>query len=278
MKRVAEWALGTAQARGASYAEARVVHERDRSLATKNGKIATASSFESMGAGIRVIAGGGWGFAATEDLTREGVERCAAEATAIARASATVKERPLELVPEAPAKADWSSPCKIDPFTTSVDDNLQLLMKIDEALRGVQGVTLAEANLNFRRTEQWFYNTEGSDIHQTRYHDRRGLCRSRICRQRNPETLLSEFFRRAVAEQGLRADRRVEAVGECAAHRRRMRGAAQGGAMSRGTARPWCWILRRWDCRFTSRSAIRSNSIACWHGSEFRRNIVSHAR
>ena len=72
MKQVAEWALGTAQARGASYAEARVVHERDRALATKNGKIGTASSFESMGAGIRVIADGAWGFAATEELTRAG--------------------------------------------------------------------------------------------------------------------------------------------------------------------------------------------------------------
>ena len=39
MKQLAEWALGTAQARGASHAEARVVHERDRALATKNGKI-----------------------------------------------------------------------------------------------------------------------------------------------------------------------------------------------------------------------------------------------
>ena len=169
MEQGAEWALGTAQARGASYAETRVVHERDRSLATKNGKIGTASSFESMGAGIRVIADGAWGFAATEDLSREGIERCAAEATAIAKASARVKERPLHLVPEKPAKVDWSSPCAIDPFTTSVSDNLELLMSIDAALRGVQGITLAEANLNFRRSEQWFYNTEGSDIHQTRF-------------------------------------------------------------------------------------------------------------
>ncbi len=169
MEQGAEWALGTAQARGASYAETRVVHERDRSLATKNGKIGTASSFESMGAGIRVIADGAWGFAATEDLSREGIERCAAEAAAIAKASARVKERPLHLVPEKPATIDWSSPCAIDPFATSVSDNLELLMSIDAALRGVQGITLAEANLNFRRSEQWFYNTEGSDIHQTRF-------------------------------------------------------------------------------------------------------------
>ncbi|HUO60732.1 MAG TPA: TldD/PmbA family protein, partial [Candidatus Acidoferrales bacterium] len=67
-----------------------------------------------------------------------------------------------------PAKADWSSPCKIDPFSVPVSDCLALLMKIDETLRSVEGVTLAETNMNFRRHEQWFYNTEGADIHQTR--------------------------------------------------------------------------------------------------------------
>ena len=168
MRNIAEWALGTAQARGATYAEARIVHERDRALATKNGKIGTASSFESLGVGIRVLADGAWGFAATENLTQEAVERCAAEAVAIAKASALVKERPVELVPEPPAKADWSSPCRIDPFSTSIDDNLALLMSIDSALRAVAGITLAETNLNFRRHEQWFYNSEGADIHQTR--------------------------------------------------------------------------------------------------------------
>ncbi len=168
MKNIGEWALGTAQARGASYAEARMVHTRDRVLTTKNGKIGTALSLESMGAGIRVIADGAWGFAATENLTQEAVERCAAEAVAIAKASARVKERPVALAPEPVAQADWSSPCRIDPFTTSIADNLALLMSIDAALRGVQGVTLAEANLNFRRHEQWFYNTEGAAIHQTR--------------------------------------------------------------------------------------------------------------
>ena len=169
MKHIAEWALGTAQTRGASYAEARVVNERDRALATKNGKIGTASSAESTGVGIRVIADGAWGFAATENLAKEAVERCAAEAVAIAKASARVKEHPVQLVPEKPAKIDWSSPCRIDPFTTSIEDNLQLLMSVDATLRSVQGVTLAETNLNFRRYEQWFYNTDGSDIHQTRH-------------------------------------------------------------------------------------------------------------
>src|ERR1041385_161908 len=70
---------------------------------------------------------------------------------------------------EKPVVAEWTTPYKIDPFTTSVEQNLELLLKIDSELRSVNGVTLAETNMNFRREEQWFLSSEGSDIHQTKY-------------------------------------------------------------------------------------------------------------
>ena len=167
MKQLASWALETAKLRGASLAEARIVDERNRSLATKNGKVAAASDAESLGIGIRVIAGGAFGFAATDDLSRKGVEACAARAVDIARASATVKAHQLRLVPEPPARTEWSSRCEIDPFAISIEKNLELLFAVDEELRKVKGVTLAETNMNFRRYEQWFFSSEGSEIHQT---------------------------------------------------------------------------------------------------------------
>ncbi len=46
---------------------------------------------------------------------------------------------------------------------------MDLLTKIDAELRSVAGVTLAETNMNFRREEQWFYSSDGADIHQTKY-------------------------------------------------------------------------------------------------------------
>ena len=168
MKQIAGWALETARVRGASHGEVRIVDERERALATKNGKIGGASDGESLGCGIRVIADGGFGFAATENLSRDGMERCAAEAVQIAKASARVQSSELRLAPEKPVQVDWASPCAIDPFRISIEENLDLLLKIDAELRSVDGITLAEANLNFRRYEQWFFNSEGSEIHQVR--------------------------------------------------------------------------------------------------------------
>ena len=167
MKEIAAWALETAKLRGATLAEARIVDERHRSLATKNGKIGSASDAESLGIGIRVIAAGAFGFAASDDLSREGVQACAARAVDIAKASATVKSQELRMAPEPAHRAGWASPCQIDPFSIPIEKNLELLFAIDHELRRKSGVTLAEANMNFRRYEQWFYSTEGSEIHQT---------------------------------------------------------------------------------------------------------------
>jgi TldD protein len=169
MKHVLDWALDLAIERGASYAGARIVDDRSRSLATKNGKVSHASDAESLGIGIRVIADGAWGFAASDDLSRAAVETAAARALAIAKASARVKSEDVRLAPERPVVAEWSTPVLIDPFTTSIERNLDLLLKIDSELRAVSGVTLAETSMNFRREEQWFASSEGASIHQSKY-------------------------------------------------------------------------------------------------------------
>jgi TldD protein len=169
MMDVLNWALDLATQRGASFADARVVDDRSRSLATKNGKVGHASDAESLGIGIRVIADGAWGFAAADDLSRPAVEAAADRAFAIAKASARVKLEDVRLATEKPVTAEWTTPFQLDPFTISIEQNLDLLLRIDAELRAVAGVTLAEASMNFRREEQWFASTEGTRIHQTKY-------------------------------------------------------------------------------------------------------------
>ena len=168
MKHIATWALNVASNRGATYADVRVVAQKSRALTTKNGKVGSASDAESVGMSVRVIADGAWGFAASSELGRGAVEKTAAEAVSIARASARVKRENIRLAPEKAVVAEWSTPFLIDPFTVSVEQNIDLLLKIDAELRSVAGITLAETNLNFNREEQWFVSSEGANIHQTK--------------------------------------------------------------------------------------------------------------
>jgi len=168
MRDWADRALGTARVRGATYADVRVMDIRQRDLSTKNGRVGTLSESESLGLGIRVIAEGAWGFASTDRLTREGVQACAAQAVAIAKASALAKRRDVVMVPEDNHTADWQSPCRKDPFRIPLEQQLDLLLAADKEMARVAGVTLTETSMQLRRIEQLFVSSTGSVIRQVK--------------------------------------------------------------------------------------------------------------
>jgi TldD protein len=164
----AQSALEAATQPGISYADVRIVEASDRNLSTKNGRPGSITGSESIGAGIRVLANGCWGFAATDDLTPAGLQSAAALAIAIARSSAKAKKHDVVLAPEDKYVATWNSPCHIDPFSISVDEQLAYLLKVDAELRGNPGVTLSETSFHFERSRQVFASSIGSLIDQTR--------------------------------------------------------------------------------------------------------------
>jgi TldD protein len=170
MREFAQMALDTAVARGATYADVRVMDVRQRYLSTKNHQPSQVRESQSQGLGIRVIADGAWGFASTDDLTRSSIDQTAAQAVAIAQASSLCKSEDVHLAAEDKIVDRWSAACGIDPFTVPVAACLDLLLKINAELLKVQGVTLAEAAMDFRRIEQLFLSSSGSDIYQLKTH------------------------------------------------------------------------------------------------------------
>src|SRR6202051_3891126 len=158
--------LDTAKIRGASYADVRVMHLRQRDLTTKNGQVGTLSQSESIGLGIRVLANGAWGFASTDRLTREGVAACAAQAVSSAKASALAKRSEVVMAPEKPYVDSWQSPFRKDPFEIPLEKQLALLLAAAVEMRRVKGVTLTETAMQFRKIDSWFASSIGSRIHQ----------------------------------------------------------------------------------------------------------------
>ncbi|MGH9772340.1 MAG: TldD/PmbA family protein, partial [Candidatus Acidiferrales bacterium] len=175
MQDYANWALETAKLRSASYADVRVMDIRHREISTKNGEVGTLLESETLGIGIRVVASGAWGFAATDRLTREGVQACAAEAVDIAKASALAKLENVALAPEQPYIDTWQNPFLKDPFRIPVERQIDLLLAADKEMRRVKGVTVAEGSMSFCRIEQLFASTIGSVIHQVKMQSGAGI-------------------------------------------------------------------------------------------------------
>jgi len=171
----AHWAIETAKRRGASYADVRVMDIRHRDISVKNGEVGTLAESESLGIGIRVIANGAWGFASTDRLTREGVQACAAEAVAIAKASGLAKRDNVALAHEEAYVDTWQNPFLKDPFRIPVERQIDLLLAADKEMRRVKGITLAEGSMSFRAIEQLFASSTGSLIHQTKMQSGAGI-------------------------------------------------------------------------------------------------------
>jgi TldD protein len=149
-----------------SYAEARHVATDDEELLVRNGRVDSIDSTAADGVGVRVRAGGGWGFAATREATRAGVEQALRRALAIAESQPAAPAGPLAAVP--PARGHWSCAHERDPFDVSLEDKLELLFAAEQALRGDPRIVRSDATCASRRVRTAFASTDGAACTQER--------------------------------------------------------------------------------------------------------------
>src|ERR1700752_1146960 len=120
--------LDTAVSCGASYAYVRFERTRTERIEVRNGIISALVDAGSRGYGIRALVDGAWGFAASADLTKNGIDRTAALAVAIAKASASIARK---RVGEAPTRAytdSYSTPVATEPESISQGERIAMLL------------------------------------------------------------------------------------------------------------------------------------------------------
>ncbi len=175
MQEIVQQAVAEATAAGADYADARMVTEESESLTVKNQEMEGIDRSRSEGVGVRVLVNGYWGFAATARATDEEVAKTARLAVAIARAAARLPGEPVRLAGVEPVVATWSSSVQVDPFTVPLEEKVSLLMEASRRMQEIQGVSFAEAVLDFYRRHTLFASSEGALIDQTIVHSGGGI-------------------------------------------------------------------------------------------------------
>jgi len=159
--------LDLAVQRGVTYADVRVVERRSEHLAVKNNCPERIASTEEIGFGVRVLAGGAWGFAASSELTAEGAAVAVERALTIARASAQLQSEPVVLPPRPGEAGSYASDLAQDPFAVPLETRLNLLLTCAEAMQRRKAVRVAQAHMNLFREHKWFVSSEGSRLEQT---------------------------------------------------------------------------------------------------------------
>lgn len=175
LKALVEVALNRAKKLGAGYADIRINRYRDERVSLRSapefgsGRVNHVPSiFEShsFGFGVRVIANGAWGFAASHRVNKEEIARVTAEAVEVAKANATARRSPVRLAPVKPATDRWTTPFRQNPFEALISDKLALLQSANENVRKVKGVFMAASGMAFHSEDKFFASTDGSYIQQ----------------------------------------------------------------------------------------------------------------
>jgi TldD protein len=165
-KTLADTALSAAKSKGASYTDVRIGRYLQQYLFTRENKVQNIVNAESFGVGIRVICNGTWGFAATSDVSKEGLAKCADTAVAIAKANAKLQTEPVKLAPQSGlGEVRWKTPIQKNAFEVSVKDKVDLLLKVNsEAMKN--GAGFVNSNLFFINEQKYFASSDGSYIDQ----------------------------------------------------------------------------------------------------------------
>lgn len=165
-KVLADAALNAAKSLGATYADVRIGRYLNQSVSTREKRVQGIQSSESFGVGIRVIAQGTWGFASTNQVTKEGISKATAQAVAIAKANSKFQKEPVKLAPvQGYGDVVWNTPIQKNPFEVPVSEKVELLLNANnEALKN--GASFVNSSLFLVNEQKYFASTDGSYIDQ----------------------------------------------------------------------------------------------------------------
>jgi TldD protein len=165
-KALADAALDAARARGATYADVRIGRYLNQFVITREDKVENVVDTESYGAGVRVLAAGAWGFAATSEVTKDSIAATAAEAVAIAQANARLQTEPVQLAPTpGVGEVSWRTPIATNAFAVPLSEKVELLLGVNAAALEA-GASFIDSRLFQVNEQKYFASTDGSYIDQ----------------------------------------------------------------------------------------------------------------
>ncbi|CAN5357059.1 TldD/PmbA family protein [soil metagenome] len=149
-----------------SYADVRIVQKDSERIATKDGVVEALESSSSQGYGIRILYEGAWGFAASYDFSKEGIDRTIKTAFNIAKSTSAYTDDGINFPQEKAIIDSYKNSIKEDPFTVPIEEKIKLLLEADKAQRVHKTIAISQTHFSAHREKKVFASTTGSLIDQ----------------------------------------------------------------------------------------------------------------
>src|SRR4051812_33986607 len=165
-KRIADIALNAARSKGATYSDVRIGRYLNQFVVTREDKVQNIVNTESYGMGIRVIANGGWGFAATDRMDNDSIAQAAEQAVAVAKENSKLLIEPVKLAPQKGyGEVSWKTPIEKNAFEVPIKEKVDLLLGVNSAAMKA-GADYINSILFLVNEQKYFASTDGSYIDQ----------------------------------------------------------------------------------------------------------------
>jgi TldD protein len=165
-KQLADVALNTAKSKGATYADVRIGRYLNQFVATRENKVQGVANTESFGAGVRVLANGCWGFAASDNVTKENIAKVAERAVAVAKANAKITGESVQLAAQKGfGEVSWKAPIVKSAFEVPVKEKVDLLLNAN-GIAMSNGANFVNSAIFAVNEQKYFASTDGSYIDQ----------------------------------------------------------------------------------------------------------------
>jgi TldD protein len=169
MRDALRWICDEAKRAGAEFADARAVEETYTNLRRQDGKTDRLRQSSSLGVGVRVLLGGAWGFASTNETGRSDLGRCVAAAVDMAKASQARVREPGVVAAVEPSVDEYVGPCEVDPRSVSVERKMEVVNALEEAALAQTRDKTANSFAWYgdETTREMVCNTQGADVDST---------------------------------------------------------------------------------------------------------------
>ncbi|HEY5606610.1 MAG TPA: TldD/PmbA family protein [Thermoplasmata archaeon] len=158
-----DFAIDYAGKKGAEYTEARFERQEPENFILKNGVLDALDVGEDRGVGVRVLAHGALGFAATNDLTKGAVRQIVGDAMKGAKASR--RKTRIRFAQEQTLEMNWSVPEEKRLADVPVEEKIREIADVDRAVTSLGFKVAARYfQLSSNRIMKYFANSEGSRI------------------------------------------------------------------------------------------------------------------
>lgn len=150
-----------------AFCSLRFVHERSEMLSVRQNVLQPVETSEDIGAMLTVSDGGGMGYAATSDLTLNGLRRAAEQARDWARQSARCSVVDFSKIISEPSRGEYTGSEQISWNTVPLAEKIDLLRTECARLKTDDRIVDWEASLWHTEMDTLYLTADGGRVRQT---------------------------------------------------------------------------------------------------------------